>query len=76
MLLSTAAASCVVTPRTLKIQGVIQAIEILILFDSGKSHSFLSEHLAPLLMGVSYVTTLHPNSEMLDVVWSIQGFQF
>jgi hypothetical protein len=30
-------------PRTLKIKGAIQNIEILVLIDSGSSHSFVSE---------------------------------
>jgi hypothetical protein len=85
MVLSTATILGADAPRTLKIQRVIQAIEILILNNSGSSHSFLSEHLSPLLIGVSLVPTptqvqvangqtLHSTSEMLDAIWSIQGF--
>jgi hypothetical protein len=30
-------------PRTLKIKGSIQQLQILVLIDSGSSHSFISE---------------------------------
>jgi hypothetical protein len=87
MLLSTAAVSGSVAPITLKISGLIQTMEILILIDSGNSHSFLSEHLAPLLFGVSAMakpTQVHVANgnvlqsayELLNATWSIQGFQF
>jgi hypothetical protein len=42
------------TPRTLKIKGSIQHLEILVLIDSGSSHSFISEQVASELQGLSY----------------------
>jgi hypothetical protein len=49
MVLSVAALSGSVAPRTLKIRGVIQGLEMLILIDSGSSHSFISEKVAAML---------------------------
>lgn len=43
MALSETVASRMDGPRTLKIRGHIQSMEILILIDSGSTHSFLSE---------------------------------
>jgi hypothetical protein len=43
MAISEAAILGTEAPRTLKIKGAIQNIEILVLIDSGSSHSFVSE---------------------------------
>jgi hypothetical protein len=41
------------SPRTLKIKGSIQEIEILVLIDSGNSHSFLSDQVATMVQGIT-----------------------
>jgi hypothetical protein len=75
------------SPRTLKIKGVIQHMGILVLIDSGSSHSFISMQVANQLQGVSpsaEITRVQvPNgnnlfcsSEMLNVVWFVQGYIF
>jgi hypothetical protein len=46
MAISKATVSGIETPRTLKIKDTIQQIEIMILIDSGSSHSFISEVVA------------------------------
>jgi hypothetical protein len=46
MVLSVAALDGIEAPRTLKITRLIQGVEILILVDSGSSHSFISEEVA------------------------------
>jgi hypothetical protein len=87
MILSVAALSGVEAPRTLKIKDQIQGVEMLILIDSGSSHSFISEQVATVLKGVTAVSsptqvqvanghTLQSLSEMLNVEWFIQGCQF
>jgi hypothetical protein len=40
-------------PRTLKLSGIIQEVEVLILINSGSSHRFISEQVASSLLGVS-----------------------
>lgn len=40
-------------PRTIRLKGVIQHQEVLMLVDSGSSHSFISEELAHRLQGVT-----------------------
>lgn len=52
MLLSAAAVSSSVHPRTLQFQGIIQGQPISILVDSGSTHSFLDSCLASSLTGV------------------------
>jgi hypothetical protein len=52
MILLVAALSGIEAPRTLKITGLIQGLEILILVDSGSSHSFISEQVATSVKGV------------------------
>jgi hypothetical protein len=87
MILSVAALSGVEAPRTLKIKDQIQGVEMLILIDSGSSHSFISEQVATVLKGVTTVSsptqvqvanghTLQSLSEMLNAEWFIQGCQF
>jgi hypothetical protein len=55
MLLSKAAIQGDAAPRTMKFMGTIQGIELLILLDSGSSHSFLSAQVAQHLQGVSSI---------------------
>jgi len=42
-------------PRTMRFQGTIQHHHLLILVDSGSSHSFLSSHIADKLQGVQFL---------------------
>jgi hypothetical protein len=74
-------------PRTLKIRGSIQDIQVLILLDYGSSHSFISEEVAGLLKGVicssnltkvkvANGTILHSSIELGNAEWFIQGYAF
>jgi hypothetical protein len=74
-------------PRTLKIRGFIQDIQIMLLPDSGTSHSFVSEHVFGLLQGVTTTRVptkvkvangqiLQSNVEILNVEWFIHGCAF
>jgi hypothetical protein len=47
--ISEAAVSSQEAPKTLKLRGSIQNIQILLLLDSGSIHSFVSEQVATLL---------------------------
>jgi hypothetical protein len=53
MLLSKAAVQDDSVSRTMKFMGTIQGMELLILLDSGSSHSFLSAQVAQHIQGVS-----------------------
>jgi hypothetical protein len=53
MLLSKAAVQDDSASRTMKFMGTIQGMELLILLDSGSSHSFLSAQVAQHIQGVS-----------------------
>jgi hypothetical protein len=75
------------SPRTLKIQGSIQNMQILVLLDSGSSHSFLSEQVTIPLQGVSssYVSSkvklanggfMQSVSHMVNAEWFLQGYKF
>jgi hypothetical protein len=57
--ISEAALSGKESPKTLKLRGTIQGIQILILVDSGSSHSFLSVQVADQLQGVT--PSVHPS---------------
>jgi hypothetical protein len=85
--LSEAAVSGEEAPRTLKIRCAIQNIQILVLIDTCSFHSFISEHVATQLQGVTKVvrparvqvangTIIHSSEELLQVEWSLQGFLF
>jgi hypothetical protein len=87
MALSEAAAMGKEAPRTLKLGGIIHEVEVLILIDSGSSHSFISEQVAASLLGVS--PSAQPTlvrvangqivqscSELLQTKWSVQGYVF
>lgn len=54
--LSLAAATGVSSSKTMKFVGAIQGIQLLILVDSGSSHSFVSAAIASRLSGVSDLT--------------------
>jgi hypothetical protein len=85
--LSAAVLSGKDSPRTLKIQGSIQNMQILVLLDSGSSHSFLSEQVTIQLQGVSssYVSSkvklanggfMQSVSHMVNAEWFLQGYKF
>jgi hypothetical protein len=87
MALSKAAAAGKEAPRTLKLSGFIQDVEVLILIDLGSFHSFISEQVALSLSGVS--PSVQPTwvkdangqvvkscSELLQANWSVQGYLF
>jgi hypothetical protein len=57
MILSMAAMLGVETPRTLKINGLIHGVEMLILIDSSSSHSFISEQVAVVLNEITTVSS-------------------
>jgi hypothetical protein len=87
MAVSEAAVGGVEGPRTFKLQGVIQELEILILLDSGSSHSFLSSWVASQLQGVTAIShplqvkvangnLLQASTELRKATWSVQGYQF
>jgi hypothetical protein len=58
LFLSKVALTGVDSPRTLKIQVSIQNVQILVLLDSGSSHSFLGEQVAVSLQGVSQAASV------------------
>jgi hypothetical protein len=69
-------------PRTLKLSGIIQEVEVLILINSGSSHRFISEQVASSLLGVSPSAQLtlvnvvngqivQSHSELLQAKWSV-----
>lgn len=75
------------SPKTLKLLGVIQGKEILMLLDSGSSHTFLRASVAQHLQGVSAL--LHPlrvqianggvmrcTHELQNASWTVQGVEF
>jgi hypothetical protein len=86
MALSESAISGSEAPRTLKIRGSIQSVEVLILLDSRSSHSFLSAQVASIVSGVTPRTTttvrvangnvLQSDSELLYAEWCMQGYLF
>jgi hypothetical protein len=71
----------------MKFRGSIQGLELLILLDSGSSHTFLSASVAAQLMGCSPVDVpmsvlvanghkLLCSSELRDTVWFLNEYQF
>jgi hypothetical protein len=55
--ISRAALEGSVTPKTVRLLGKIKTKQVLILIDSGSSHSFISEELAAILQGVHATKT-------------------
>jgi hypothetical protein len=55
MLLSQEAIAPTCPPKTLRFMGQIQGVSVVILVDSGSSHSFLNIGIAPLLKNVTPV---------------------
>lgn len=73
--------------QTLKFQGCIQQQSLLILLDSGSSHTFLSDKLLPVLQGVQPVSrafqvqvangsVVSCQHQLLRASWTIQGCEF
>ena len=87
LLLSAAAVSSHPAPRTIQLLGVIGDHEVLILVDSGSSHSFINSSVAAHLPGVSQLassvsvqvadgTSLLCSQELKEAEWSVQGYTF
>ncbi|KAK3157949.1 hypothetical protein QOZ80_2AG0130640 [Eleusine coracana subsp. coracana] len=71
----------------MKLLGTIQGREVVVLLDSGSSHTFISENVAIQLKGLSTMANvisvqvangeiLSVSSEIINAAWSIQGCQF
>jgi hypothetical protein len=84
---SVAAAKGVNSVNTMKFKGVIQGVEVLILVDSGSSHSFLSATVASQLTGLSSLSPpvlvqvanggrIRCSQQLLNVDWSVQQCDF
>jgi hypothetical protein len=87
MILSQEVVSVGYTSRTLKFIGNIQGHEVVILVDSRSTHSFVSEKLAPMLLGVSQLPRAISVQVASDQIprsgtkihraeWAIQGHVF
>jgi hypothetical protein len=74
-------------PRTMCFEGAIHAIPLLILVDSGSSHSFISSKIAAKLLGIQRLTApisvQVANGEILQcaaylpgAVWTVQDIRF
>lgn len=87
MMLSAAAVQESVSSRSILFLGTIQGMEVLVLIDSGSSHSFISTTLASKLQGASIVSPAVSvkvsNGDMAQcdtqfsaLTWSVQGYEF
>jgi hypothetical protein len=87
VLLSQEASAAQCSATTFKLHGTIQGVSLLVLLDSGSSHSFLNAAHYSLLSGFTllqqplHVCVVNDNiiqctEELLDAAWSLQGFQF
>lgn len=87
VMLSAAAVSGVDGPRTIRFVGMIQGHEVLILVDSGSTHSFISSSLSDVLQGkqqlqqklsvkVANGQVLHCDSHFSNTVWQVQKCSF
>lgn len=87
MMLSEEALNGLEGPRTMRFEGSIQDRDIILLVDSGSSHTFISAKLAKSLSGVTLLKAmvsvkvangevLTCSSQMLQAMWSIQGVEF
>ncbi|RLN23391.1 uncharacterized protein C2845_PM07G03090 [Panicum miliaceum] len=87
MALSMAASSGLAAPETMKFSGTIQGKNVLILLDSGSSHTFVSAELAATLQGVSSLAQsvrvqladdeqLLCTSQLIHAAWTVQGCTF
>jgi len=87
MAISQAAFTGQVTTKTLKLMGSLRGHPVVILIDSGSTHTFVSTGLAAQLAGCSQVLTpltvkvangnqLICNTEFVDMSWSVQSYTF
>uniref|UniRef100_A0ACD5TFA2 Uncharacterized protein n=1 Tax=Avena sativa TaxID=4498 RepID=A0ACD5TFA2_AVESA len=87
MHLSQAAAEGGVAATTMRLQGLMQNQQVMMLVDSGSSHTFISaelvdklqcssRHIAPLRVKVANGGLMHCNTELVDVEWWTQGVRF
>jgi hypothetical protein len=87
MSISKLAASGATTPRTMRVVGMIEDQEVLILVESGSSHCFLSDIVAAKLsiqaadipmsrVRVAGGGILQCNKQIKDCVWWAQGYSF
>jgi hypothetical protein len=87
MLLSQESCSLGATSNSLKFLGALQGQEVVILVDSGSSHSFLNVKLVSTISRVSPLSkpvrvqvanghVIQCSSEFKQISWSIQGHQF
>jgi hypothetical protein len=87
VMLSVAAISGGELVNTMKFHGCIQGVEVLILVDSGSSHSFLSTTVADQLSGITPMTTpvqvqvadggrLSCSRQLLGAIWTVQRCSF
>jgi len=87
MAISQAALTGQSAPKTLKLMGSLQGHPMVILVDSGSTHTFVSATLAAKLSGASPVLTplcvnvangnqLLCHSEFVDISWSVQSYTF
>jgi hypothetical protein len=84
LLLSEATAIGVESPKSMRFMGHIQGLDIVVLLDSGGSHTFVSSSIAAQLSGLSSLS--HPMSvkvasgtnvvcdaQLLQASWQMQG---
>ena len=87
MSLSEAAVSGLEVPKMMKFQGQIQGKQVLILVDSGSSHTFVNTEVAAELQGISALVNpvgvqvadgshMLCSSQIPKAEWSIQGCSF
>lgn len=87
MMLSSAALSGQPGPRTLQFQGKISGSSVLILVDSGSSHSFVDSAVAAHIPGVQLLKnpvsvrvadggSISCSAEIPNAEWSLQGLRF
>jgi hypothetical protein len=87
MAISEAAMAGTEAPRTLKIKGGLQNMEILVLIDSGSSHSFVSQQVVAVVSGVTATASpvtvrvadgsvIQAKAEILQAEWFLQGYSF
>jgi hypothetical protein len=87
MLLSQAALQGTLAPRTIKFHGTIQGIDLLMLLDSGNSHSFISSQVAKHIQGVFPLPNqlfvqvangerLHCMQHVPHAIWTLGGCKF
>ena len=87
MMLSSAVVSGSAAPRIMQFKGSLLGYEIIILVDSGSSHSFLSSRLAtglpnlkplskPMIVGVAEGGSILCSTEVRCAEWTVQGHSF